>query len=92
MVLVGEAHPVYAFRETLHTGVAMSGPAMHGQRTKMQQGFSVWMLTQESATGHSAIMRGYEGPPTVERILTVTNRLLEGELEDPYPDPDADSR
>ena len=81
IVLVGYNDALYSFREKL-VGFGIHGPKIDWETKKLEPGFSVWKLKEETESSKSAYMDGYETPLTVQAILDVTNMLL----EDRYPD------
>jgi hypothetical protein len=76
--LIGYNDPLYSFREQL-TAFGISGPYVDWSTKHLEPGFSIWKLTQQTNSSTSAYMRGFAEPPTVERLLLVTNALLKDE-------------
>ena len=81
IALVGYNNALYSFREKLG-GFGIHGPKINWEAKKLEPGFSVWKLKEETSSSKSAFMDGYETIPSVQAILDVTNMLLEGR----YPD------
>jgi len=87
VVLVGVSDPQYAFPNLIHVAYPFEGPPAPGWPEEYQatpdpnskgQGFSVWILLEDSEARKSAWNPGFEKTPTVEDILDITNPLLEG--------------
>jgi hypothetical protein len=74
VVLVGYGTALYAFRE--HLGLPIGGPAVDWSLEPPNPGFSVWMITDETAESQSAIMEGYDETPSARRLLEITEELL----------------
>jgi hypothetical protein len=73
IVLVGYSDALCSFRDMLGGFGIIEGP--YADCSSPPPGFSVWMLEEETSSGVSAFMQGYEGIPTVEDILEITNPL-----------------
>lgn len=78
VVLVGYNDALYSFREKLG-GFGIIGPYVDWNARRLEPGFSVWKLKEQTSASTSAFMQGYDGAPTVEAILAKTNGLLEGQ-------------
>lgn len=80
IVLVGYNDALYSFRDMLGGFGVIEGPPVDKSAEELEPGFSVWM-TKEEVPGpyghHSAYMKGFKEPPQVERILDITNHLLD---------------
>lgn len=76
VVLVGYNDALFSFREIL-SGFGIEGPSVDWSQKTLEPGFSVWMLKQKTDTSTSAFMKGYDTVPTVEKILAVTDELME---------------
>ena len=77
IVVVGYCDALYSFRDAL-SGFGIEGPGVDWEKFTLSPGFSVWMVTSQTATGGGgSIMRGYEDAPTVAGILKITTPLLE---------------
>jgi hypothetical protein len=81
--LIGYNDALYSFREQL-PAFMISGPYVDWSQKQLEPGFSVWKLTAQTSSSTEAYMRGYATSPTVERVLLVTDALLQG-----GPPPDA---
>lgn len=77
IVLIGLSDPLCAFRDTLGGFGVIEGPYV--DCSSPPPGFSVWMLEEDTSSGSSAFMHGYEQTPTAKDILESTNVLLEGQ-------------
>jgi hypothetical protein len=89
VVLVGISDPQYAFPNLIPVAYPFVGPPAPGWPDEYQatpdpnskgQGFSVWILLEDSETEKKAWGPGFEKPPTVQNILDITNPLLEGKV------------
>lgn len=89
VVLVGISDPQYAFPNLIHVAYPFEGPPAPGWPEKYQatidpnskgQGFSVWVLLEETETRKRGWNPGFEKTPTVQDILDITNPLLEGKV------------
>lgn len=76
--LIGYNNALYSFREQL-PAFMITGPYVDWSTQHLEPGFSVWKLTGQTSSRTEAYMTGYSNPPTVERLLLVTDTLLEGE-------------
>lgn len=76
--LIGYSNALYSFREQLPAFMII-GPHVDWSTQQLEPGFSVWKLTKQTGSSTSAYMTGYAKPPTVDRLLLVTNALLKGE-------------
>lgn len=74
VALIGYNNSLYSFRETLPMGIG--GPYVDWSKVKLTPGFSVWMVTSSTASSVSAYDPGFEGTPTVQAVLSETDRLL----------------
>jgi hypothetical protein len=74
IVLIGYSDALCSFRDTLGGFGIIEGP--YTDCSSLPPGFSVWMLEEETSSGASAFMRGYEQVPTVKDILEKTDPLL----------------
>src|SRR3972149_9542127 len=74
VMLVGYGTALYAFREQL--GLPIEGPAVDWSLEPPKPGFSVGMITDETAESLSAVMQGYEETPSADRLLEITEELL----------------
>jgi hypothetical protein len=88
-VLVGVSDPKYAFPNLIHVSYPFQGPPAPGWPPEYQatldpnskgQGFSVWILLEDTGTRKQAWNPGFEKNPTVKDILDITNPLLEGKI------------
>ena len=75
LVLVGYHNALYSFRDVLK-GFGIIGPYVDWSTETLEPGFSIWMITEDKENSVSAVMQGYDEPPTVQRILGITNALL----------------
>ena len=57
----------------------ISGPYVDWSTKQLEPGFSVGKRIRQPGSSTSAYMTGYAKPPTIERLLLVTNGLLKGE-------------
>ena len=74
LVLVGFSDALCAFRDTLGGFGIIEGP--YADCSSPPPGFSIWMLEEETSSGASAFMKGYEEVPTVKDILDKTDPFL----------------
>jgi len=79
IVLVGYNNALYSFRECL-TGFEIEGPYVDWSEQVLEPGFSVWMLIEKTESSTSSFMRGYNEALSVERIMMITDMLIEGTL------------
>lgn len=82
VVLVGCSDDVYSFREMLPGFGIDKNLKIATSIGKFEPGFSVWKLKKETATAKSAFMRGYPIQPGVNKMLEITNDLLQDILPD----------
>ena len=78
VVLVGYNDALYSFRDILG-GFGIEGPSVDWSKQRLESGFSVWKLKEQTSTSTSAFMQGYDGRPTVVAILAKTNGLRDAE-------------
>ncbi len=79
IALVGCNDALYSFRETLQFS-AIHGPHVDWARERIDPGFSVWMTQFQAANAVEAYMKGFAETPTVDRVLAVTDSLLDSLL------------
>lgn len=79
VAIVGYNNAVYSFRDSLNITL-MHGPYVDWSKVKLEPGFSVYMIREESSNSRSLYLRGYENEPTVQGILDITNQLLENKF------------
>jgi hypothetical protein len=75
IVLVGYNNWLYSFRDQLNIFM-IQGPYVDWSKMTLEPGFSVGMLTKESANETAAFAKEYSEMPTATRILEITNELL----------------
>jgi hypothetical protein len=75
VIMVGYNDCLYAFRE-LMPYFGIKGPPVDWSQRKVEPGFSLWKLQDESTTGRSATMHGFEIKPTVSAIERLTESWL----------------
>jgi hypothetical protein len=79
LVVVGYNNALFAYRENLRIGIGapISGPYADWSTIRLEPGFSVWVLQPHAvAPSYTAVMRGYDQPPTVQAIFAVTDPLI----------------
>lgn len=75
IVLVGCNSALYSFRESLpYFGI--SGPMVDWSHQKVEPGFSLWKMHEDSPAGRSATMQGSTSKPNVKTILNTTAAWL----------------
>jgi hypothetical protein len=74
LVIVGYNDPLFSFRDTL-SGFGIEGPYVDWSKEKIEPGFSLWCIIDET-DGHKAAFKGFDEVPTVERILNETAEYL----------------
>jgi hypothetical protein len=79
IVLVGYNNAIYSFREILSL-YGIKGPHINWDQKKLEPGFSVGMLKEQTNTSKSVFLKGYDSTPEVEQILKITDGLLEGKF------------
>ena len=79
VAIVGYNNAVYSFRDLLNITL-MHGPYVDWSKVKLEPGFSVYMIREDSSNSRSLYLRGYENEPTVQGILDITNQLLENKF------------
>jgi hypothetical protein len=70
LVVVGYNNEIYAFREKL-SGFGIEDPHVDWSEEKVEPGFSVWVLLEETSRSRKSFMSGYDAIPTVEMIMIV---------------------
>ena len=71
LVVVGYDNSLYSFREQLDLGI--KGPYVDWNTTKVGNGFSVWLLTEETSNSRSALNKGYSVEVNVENIFKIVD-------------------
>lgn len=79
IVLVGYNNAIYSFRE-IFSLYGIKGPHIDWDQKKLEPGFSVGMLKEQTNTSKSVFLKGYDSTPEVEQILKITDGLLEGKF------------
>jgi hypothetical protein len=74
VVLVGYNDPLFSFRDALD-GFGIEGPYVDWSQEKIEPGFSLWCIIDETEGVRSAF-KGFDEIPTVERILSETDEYL----------------
>lgn len=77
IAVIGYNNSLYAFRDRL--GFLMHGPYVDWNKQQLEPGFSVLMVEKQTPTSRSVAMPAYSEKPTVDKIIKVTNDLLEGQ-------------
>jgi hypothetical protein len=67
VILIGYNDPLYSFRDTL-PGFDVEGPYVDWSKEKLEPGFSLWCIIDET-DGRKSAFGGFDEIPTVERIL-----------------------
>jgi len=79
VAIVGYNNALYSFRD--RSGIAiMRGPHVDWSKVKLEPGFSVYMVREETSNSRSLFLKGYDKVPTVQEIIDITNQLLEGKF------------
>lgn len=74
IAVIGYNEPVHVFGTLLP--VDFPWPQRDPNKTDLPEGFSVWKQTGE----HKGIIKGFNPPFDVKKVLEVTNRLLKNEM------------
>jgi hypothetical protein len=87
IVFVGSSDPVYAFHDVLQIDSKYEGPPAADtdaarDANLIEPGFSAWIFLEEPQDREEAWSSGYPDTPSVQKILEITNMLLEGKIPD----------
>jgi hypothetical protein len=75
IVVVGYNDALYSFREALpYFGI--SGPMVDWSHQKVEPGFSLWKMQEETPSSRRATLQGFKVKPTVKNIQRLTTRWL----------------
>ena len=79
IALIGYNNALYSFREKFSL-FRIKDPYVDWSKQKLEPGFSIAMLKEETNTSISSFIKGYDITPDTKQILSKTNMLLEGKF------------
>lgn len=79
IVLIGYNNDLYSFREKLSC-YDIQGPYIDWSKQRLEPGFSIGMLKEQTETSRSVFMKGYDTKPDTKQILSLSIMLLEGKF------------
>ncbi len=78
--VIGYNDPLLSFRDRLPVGVFLGPPLAPTEISKADGGFSVIKRDSNAPGAQITMVAGFKQPPTVERLLNLSNDLLDGKI------------